>query len=198
VFGVNTTCRIITETGGTGGVTTKARDGSFVSYRNNIEKERMISFKPMEGSDYQEFLSYFVADYAAEIEANYRLCAQAALLQAQTEIETSLPQGEKSPGQVLLCIQTEINGKTVTIGYLWYKPDRALKSIYICDFYLHPDYRNQGFGSEALKELERMLLDEGYNQIKLRVAAENHRAKHVYEGCGFNVTGINMNKILGE
>jgi RimJ/RimL family protein N-acetyltransferase len=33
-------------------------------------------------------------------------------------------------------------------------------------------------------------------QIKLRVAGDNERARHLYEVSGFQVTGINMSKPL--
>ncbi|WP_154058909.1 GNAT family N-acetyltransferase, partial [Pseudescherichia vulneris] len=83
------------------------------------------------------------------------------------------------------------------IGYLWYKPDPQLHSAFINDFYLFPAFRGQGLGSEAMKQLELRLMAEGCKQIKLRVAAGNPQARRVYENNGFNVTGINMNKVLG-
>ena len=46
--------------------------------------------------------------------------------------------------------------------------------------------------------LESDLRAGGFTQIKLRVAGDNDRARHVYEVSGFRVTGINMSKTIGE
>lgn len=158
----------------------------------------MVMFRPMLSHEFLAFVEYFVADYANEIASNYRLSPADALLQARRETESSFPDGEKSAGQVVLCITQTRQGEEQHIGYLWYKPDAQLKSIYINDFYLFPKFRGLGLGSEAMKCLEGRLIQEGYKQIKLRVAADNRRARQVYESNGFGVTGINMNKILGS
>lgn len=158
----------------------------------------MISFRPVLQHEFAAFVAYFVADYAREITLNYRLSETDALTQAQREIECSFPQQEKTSGQVLLCIIHHDAGEEQPIGYLWYKSDAELKSAYINDFYLFPAFRGQGFGSKAMKCLEERLEADGYTQIKLRVAAENQQARHVYEANGFAVTGINMNKLLGK
>lgn len=155
----------------------------------------MISFRPVQHHEFAAFADYFIADYAEEIAVNYRLSEADALLQARRDLESSFPDRESTAEQVLLCI---IQNDTQHIGYLWYKPDLQLMSAYINDFYLFPAFRGQGFGSKAMKQLENKLEEEGFTQLKLRVAAGNQQARHVYEANGFEVTGINMNKLLGN
>lgn len=157
----------------------------------------MVSFRPVHAHEFAAFVDYFIADYATEIEVNYRLSKDAALNQARNETALSFPDNEKTPGQVLLCITWLNAGEEQHIGYLWYKPDPELKSAYINDFYLFPAFRGKGLGSEAMKRLEEKLRAEGFTQLKLRVAAYNQQARRVYEANGFGVTGINMNKVLG-
>ena len=48
----------------------------------------------------------------------------------------------------------------------------------------------------ALVLLEDELGRQGIRQMKLRVAGDNLRAKHVYDVSGFRVTGFNMSKII--
>mgnify|MGYP000846921011 FL=1 len=155
----------------------------------------MITFTPMSDTDYPDYLAYFIPDYAKEIVENYRLTEEAALQHAATEIGASLPEGVNTPGQTLL---TVVRDSADAVGYLWYKADPLLKSVYVNDFYIFPQYRNQGLGRLALAQLEHNLRDQGYQQIKLRVAAGNKTAQHVYAASGFNVTGINMNKLLSS
>ncbi|MBV7403446.1 GNAT family N-acetyltransferase [Enterobacter sp. ENT03] len=153
----------------------------------------MITFTPMSDAEYPAFLAYFIPDYAQEIAENYRLTDDAALRHATAEVNASLHAGVNTPGQTLLTIVHAPDG---AVGYLWYKADPLLKSVYVNDLSIFPHLRNQGLGRLALAELEHKLRDEGYQQIKLRVAAENKTAQHVYAASGFNVTGINMNKLL--
>lgn len=157
----------------------------------------MITFRSPSRHEFQAFVDYFIPDYAAEIVSNYLLSEEDALAQARRELEASFPDGEKSAGQILLCIVLNDAEKENHIGYLWYKPDPQLHSAFINDFYLFPAFRGKGFGSAAMKQLELRLVEEGSKQIKLRVAAGNPQARRVYENNGFNVTGINMNKVLG-
>lgn len=156
----------------------------------------MVSFRPILSHEFSGFVDYFIPDYAAEIASNYQLEPQTALQQASQEVRASFPDNEKTAGQVLLCILHMHPSGEKHIGYLWYKPDVRTKSVFINDFYLFPDVREKGLGKQAMKRLEQRLISEGYTQIKLRVAADNPRARHVYETSGFGITGINMSKVL--
>lgn len=156
----------------------------------------MVSLKPMSDNEFADFLAYFIPDYAAEIAVNYRLTHHQALIQARSEIACSLPDGEKSAGHCLMSIFLQQNQENEHIGYLWYKPDHATKSAFIYDFYLSPAQRNKGLGSAAMQCLETALAQDGFTQIKLRVAAENDHARKVYESNGYQITGFNMNKLL--
>ncbi|MGN7804199.1 GNAT family N-acetyltransferase [Ensifer sp. 22521] len=154
----------------------------------------MISFRPMLDSEYPAYLDYFIPDYAIEISANYGFSDADALVQARREIAQDLPQGVKTPGNVLLCVINETDSSL--IGYLWYRPDLAGHSVFISDFHILASQQGQGFAKQALNALETELTAKGFKQIKLRVAENNRRAKHVYDVAGFRVTGINMSKLI--
>ncbi len=156
----------------------------------------MISLRPMRADEYPAYLDYFIPDYAAEIIANYGLSPAGARLQAAREIDEDLPRGVETPGQELLCIIDGTSGDSI-IGYLWYRPDVAARSIYISDFHIFAAHQGKGYGKEALAILESELARTGFTQIKLRVAENNKRAKHVYDVSGFRVTGVNMSKAIG-
>ncbi|WP_115419384.1 GNAT family N-acetyltransferase [Ensifer sp. M14] len=154
----------------------------------------MISFRPMLESEYAGYLAYFVPDYAAEIAANYGLPDADALAQATSEIAEDLPQGVDTPGNVLLCLIESANAAHV--GYLWYRPDARGRSAFISDFHILPEHQGKGLGKLAMAALEIELSAKGFEQVKLRVAENNRRARHVYEATGFRVTGTNMSKTL--
>lgn len=156
----------------------------------------MISFKPMGAHEYPAYLDYFIPDYAAEIAANYGLTATEATAQATREIARDLPLGVETEGEVMLCILSRTEEAESLVGYFWYRPDTEARSVFIKDFCILGDYRDKGFGKQALKALETDLGKAGFEQIRLRVAGDNGRARHVYEATGFRVTGINMSKAI--
>lgn len=158
----------------------------------------MIRLRPIRQNEFTAFLDYFIEDYAAEITANYRLSQQNALAQATRDAEQSFPQAEETPDQIVLCITLLQNGTEQHIGYFWYKADTVLKSAYINDFCIFARFRSKGYGSAAMKALEEKLTNEGFIQLKLRVAEGNQHARQLYTANGFCVTGINMNKLLRE
>jgi ribosomal protein S18 acetylase RimI-like enzyme len=152
----------------------------------------MIDFSTMTEEQYSAFLAYFIPDYAEEIASNYARSINDALKQAETEIAHSLPDGPQTKGHSLRNIID--SNLQVVIGYVWYRPDEATRSVFIFDFSILPEHRAKGQGKAALRALETMLAAEGYSEIKLRVAADNPRAQHVYQAGGFRITGINMAK----
>lgn len=156
----------------------------------------MITFTPMSDAQYAEYLDYFIPDYADEIAANYGRSNEDALLQAKTEMAHHLPEGPRTEGQRLhTMIDSDLQ---IAIGYVWYRPDETSRSVFIYDFSILPHFRANGRGKAALRALEMMLAEDGYHEIKLRVAADNARAQHVYQAGGFRVTGINMAKAIGH
>jgi ribosomal protein S18 acetylase RimI-like enzyme len=157
------------------------------------DKHTMITLRPMKAAEFSDYEAYFVVDYAAEIAANYGYSPEKSRAIAIAELLDDLPQTVATPGHVLLCIEA---GDTGTIGYLWYKLLDNGETVFILDFVLFESYRGLGYGKAALIALEEQLAESGVEQIKLRVAFDNQRAKGLYEALGFSVTGYNMIKIF--
>jgi len=66
--------------------------------------------------------------------------------------------------------------KTETIGYLGTG--------------LLADYREQGIGTQLIKEVIALSKAYGYHQLELDVRSSNSRAIHVYEQLGFSTTNV--------
>lgn len=148
----------------------------------------------MRPDEFDGYLDYFIPDYATEISANYDLPHDDALARASQEVSEDLAQGVDTVDHVLLCIADSAD----VIGYLWYKPDREARSVFIYDFCILPAHQGKGYGRQALKLLETMLAKDGFQQIGLRVAADNERAQHLYLKGGYQTTGINMIRRIGQ
>ena len=78
----------------------------------------MMMFRPMREEEYPAYLEYFIADYAREIAANYRLSAEDSLTKATREIAEDLPEGVNTPGQVLLSLFSQSDNRDEHVGYL--------------------------------------------------------------------------------
>jgi ribosomal protein S18 acetylase RimI-like enzyme len=158
----------------------------------------MISFRSMTEKEYPDFLAYFISDYATEIQTNYRLSRADSLERATHEITETLVEGVNTHGHELLCIFNQFDLTDKHIGYLWYKTDTLMKSVFIYDFHIFDACQGMGLGKQTLCAFEDQLRDKGFKEIRLRVAGDNARARHIYESCGFGVTGINMNKSIAH
>lgn len=162
------------------------------------QRMQMIQFRPMREDEYPDYLAYFIPDYAREIAANYWLSAEGSLARAKQEIAEDLPDGVNTPGQVLLCLITQRDNTAQHAGYLWYKPNPATRTVFIYDFHILTAWQGRGLGKQALHAFEQAMRRENIEQIRLRVAGDNARARHVYEATGFGVTGINMSKTITD
>ena len=156
----------------------------------------MIRLRPMQASEFADYVAYFIPDYAAEISANYDQDMDSALERAKREVETDLPLGAETQGQDLLCIVEE--GGNVPLGYLWCKPDADGPCVFISDFYILPDHRGKGHAKAALSALEELYAGTGHREVRLRVASDNKIAQRLYLSAGFSPTGINMRKAFGS
>lgn len=156
----------------------------------------MISFRAMTEEEFPAYLDYFIPDYTDEIVANYGLSQDDALLRANKEISDALNEGVNTHGQMLLCLIEASIHQDKHVGYLWYKPDTIMRTVFIYDFHIFNALQGQGLAKQALRDFEEHLREKGFKEIRLRVAGDNARARHVYETSGFGVTGINMSKAI--
>lgn len=149
----------------------------------------------MQAGEFPAYRDYFIADYAAEIAANYGHTLAKSHAIAARELADDLPQTVATPDNYLLCIEQD---GAELVGYLWYKLLDSGGTAFILDFFVSENFRGQGNGKAALIALEKELAHADVEQIKLRVAFENKRALNLYERLGFNITGFNMAKSISR
>ncbi len=156
----------------------------------------MIALRKMRSDEFQGYVDYFIPDYAEEISSNYDLDIQTATKQAEQAIFDDLKLGVDTPDQILFCIISTANTSNTPLGYLWCQPNRKNQTIFISDFCILPDHRGKGLGRMALAALDKWFADTEFNEIRLRVAADNKIAKKLYLSSGYAPTGINMRKAI--
>lgn len=151
----------------------------------------MISLRDMNAAEFTQYRLIFIDEYAADLQSTRGYDRQKAVDKAIESIDLVLPHGVDTPANRLWCILHADDPEAV-IGYLWLW--LTPPSSWISDFYILPEWRNQGFGGAALNEMKRLLKGAGINEVGLRVAPENASAKALYEKNGFRVTGFNMSQ----
>ncbi|MEZ8256543.1 GNAT family N-acetyltransferase [Vibrio cyclitrophicus] len=150
----------------------------------------MIKLRPMTSSEYPAYCDYFIDDYSREIVENYGHSLDRAIELANQDLLRSFPNGLETNDHALLCVESG----SELVGYLWHSINAADKSTFIYDFFIFPNFRNNGYGKLAISILESQLKSVGIEQIKLRVAYQNQRALKLYQEIGFAISGYNMSK----
>ena len=156
----------------------------------------MIRLVPMTAEQFERYLEPAIAGYAqAHVKAG-DCSPEEALVLAKAEYESLLPRGLSSPNEHLFSIYAD--GHAEPVGMLWFeaREKRGRKSAYIFDFQVDPKWRGKGYGTAALRELDRLAASMGIGRIGLNVMGWNSGAKALYERCGFSVAGIGMTKVL--
>lgn len=107
-----------------------------------------------------------------------------------------LPQGVNTPHHYIYNLQDNTLG--VTVGALWFgdEGEQNQKNAFLYDLIIHPPYQRMGYGSNALKLIERKVKALGLNTLELNVFANNQSAIALYNKAGFSVTQQTMIKIF--
>ena len=156
----------------------------------------MVNLRKMRVEEYPAYCDYFIADYSHEIAQNYGHSIEVATDLAHNDLIRYFPDGLETDEHDLLCIEIDSDDTPKVIGYLWHSIKTSDSSTFIYDFYIADEYRGNGYGKQAISQLEALLVSIGINQIKLRVAYHNQRALALYQEVGFVISGYNMSKKL--
>ena len=146
---------------------------------------------------YDAYFQAAVAGYAEDNVASSRWPREGALERSRADFESSLPQGLETPDNYLFEIKTAETGATV--GALWFAVEEkhGLRSAFVYDIEIKPEWRRQGYAVRAFQALEPLVAALGLSTIGLHVFGHNPGAQALYAKLGYAVTGINMAKHLG-
>jgi len=140
----------------------------------------MISLHPMTEEDFSAFLQLSYESFADDLTRTQPLVTrQAALQEAQSEVQELLPEGLATKNHYLFTIRDTQN---TPAGYLWYDL-LGLSKAFINDLYISPSCRRKGYALQALKLMEQQLT---VPHITLHVFESNHAARCLYEKAGFS------------
>lgn len=156
----------------------------------------MIRLEPMNETEYQQYLSASVAEYAQEHVKAGRWNTEDALQKATQEYADILTDGLHTRSQYLFTIVDEQTGTNV--GMLWFAvTERAGERVaFVYDVNIYEQFRRRGYGEQAFLAMETKARESGLKRIGLHVFGHNSAARAMYEKLGYVITNVNMSKSL--
>ena len=156
----------------------------------------------MQAATFEAYRETSIRSYAEENIAAGRWPPEGAMERSRLDYATLLPQGLATPNNFLYEIHAGADAlearQSIHVGYLWFAivEKNGVRSGYVYDLEVAPEYRRQGHAEAAFAAMESLARNMGLPSIGLHVFANNPGAQKLYAKLGYSVTGINMIKHL--
>lgn len=159
-----------------------------------IPRSLMTTLIPMQQDAFKHFMDTAIIGYAEDNVSSGRWPADGAVERSRADYEESLPQGLSTPDNYLFEIRDD--QKNIAVGFIWFGlvENNGIKSAFVYDVEVIPEYRRQGYARSAFQALESVVRNLGVKSISLHVFGHNTQAQALYSSLGFQITGINMQK----
>lgn len=152
-----------------------------------------VNLRKMNENEYMQFREYSITDYAESLIKSGKCTEKDARMQAETDfldMMTGLSDEDNH-----LCIAE--NTDNIPVGMLWYETEDPAHA-FIADFLVYDNYRQMGYGSAMIVELENILKSGNVLSIRLHVFEYNIAAIKLYEKCGFAIVKSDNGSIYME
>lgn len=157
--------------------------------------EAELTLRPMTRAEFDEWLPRQVAGYAAMITASGAMPAQAALDKAQRDTARYFGDGTAAHGQLVF----RIMAGEVGVGWLWLGvpgPDPDPLMAWVFEIEIEAPFRGRGYGRAAMERAEDEARAHGMTSLGLNVHGQNMVARSLYESLGYEVTAMQMKKLV--
>jgi ribosomal protein S18 acetylase RimI-like enzyme len=140
------------------------------------------------------FLERVIPEYAEDKVHAGQWDEANALERSRKEYLDDLPQGVDTKNQYLF---TVFDGEQA-VGMVWLSANLndVAQSGFISELYVDEKYRGKGYGKQAMLLIEEKARELGLKSIGLHVFGVNQTARNLYEAVGYEVTSLNMKKVL--
>ncbi|MEL3973486.1 GNAT family N-acetyltransferase [Rossellomorea oryzaecorticis] len=147
--------------------------------------------KPMTSEEFSIFLEKSIINYAEEKAHSGNWTEEESFERAKADYARLLPQDEKTENNHLYSLFQD----HILIGSFWLAV-MPNKTGYIYNVEIVKEFRGQGFGKSAMKEIEIKAKELDLTKIELHVFAHNTTARRLYEKIGYEVTNVIMAKSI--
>jgi ribosomal protein S18 acetylase RimI-like enzyme len=149
-----------------------------------------VDISPAGADEAAVLLTSARATYAAGLRAQRGLSAEDAEQKADGDVAALLPEGELTPGHVLLVAREEGS----YVGGIWTAvqgPDRA-GMAWIYHVWVEPAARGRRLSGRLISAAGDAVRQQGADSLGLNVSGDNAAAIAVYDALGFTVTAQQM------
>jgi ribosomal protein S18 acetylase RimI-like enzyme len=157
--------------------------------------ETELTLRRVTRAEFQQWLPRQVAGYAALIAASGALPAHAARAKAEQDTARYFGAGAATPGQFVF----RIMAGEIAVGWLWLGvpgPDRDPLMAWVFEIEIEAPFRGRGYGRAAMRLAEDEARARGMRSIGLNVHGQNVVARSLYESLGYEVTAMQMKKVV--
>ena len=156
-----------------------------------------VELVPTSEEDFHSYLQSQILEYAKEKVKSGNWAESEAFDLSTKSFTNLLPEGRETSGHSIMSIVDSISKDKV--GVLWVEwNNKEHNASFIWDIIIHDKFRRKGYGSAALKQLEKMAAKKGSSGISLHVFGHNKAAISMYESLGYYATNIIMKKDIGN
>lgn len=152
----------------------------------------MVKLIPMQQQDFEPYLEQIIPEYAKDHVRNGNWPAEGAVERSRKEILGLVPDGLQTKNQHLFSIVEATDGQK--LGMFWVHVDHQRAFIY--DFKIDETLRGKGYGKQAMLALDEKLKSMDVESVGLHVFGDNLIAQELYKKVGYQITGIQMRKVL--
>jgi ribosomal protein S18 acetylase RimI-like enzyme len=108
---------------------------------------------------------------------------------AVKEQDDVLPHGPETKNHYLNEIIISVDNKESICGHIWtgHMPDMQKDEVFLFYIEIFPDNQKKGFASEALKQVEKLMAENGFKTMFLGVFKNNASAINLYKKTGYTI-----------
>jgi ribosomal protein S18 acetylase RimI-like enzyme len=153
-----------------------------------------VRLSPLSEAEFSTFREANIKEMADENVSAGIWNAKDALERSRKTFDEQLPDGLGTKDNYLFVINDQLTGQP--IGYLCFKVEEGLDGPvgYLLNLCLEKKYRGHGFGTAALKALDKEAEKLGLRAMRLHVLANRAVAVHLYESGGYWIRTYEMIK----
>ena len=140
-----------------------------------------ITFRPFTRHEFAQYEEWSIGSYAdALIRSGTETKADALAVSAE-EFEELLPDGLDTPDNLFYYAENEYGEN---VGFVWLTFIEA-DDVFLGDFVVSPDFREQGYGGAILRALEKKLSENDVRRLSTHVFDCDKTMLRLYRDCGF-------------
>jgi ribosomal protein S18 acetylase RimI-like enzyme len=145
-----------------------------------------VELRPLSPDDFERRRARLIAAFADDLVDNSGVTREQAEEESTRQLDTMLPGGVDTPGQVL---RKAVDGDGTEVGFLWIAaaglshPDMAWVGV----IEVRPEARSRGVGSRMMLAAEDDLRRRGTARLGLHVFGHNTGAQRLYTRLGYGI-----------